>query len=322
MTDMTYRQLGDSGLTVSTVGLGCNNIGKRLDKDATRELVEAAIDVGVTLFDTADVYGAEPGASEELLGQVLQDRPGARESIVLATKFGKPMGGAVLPMHEARGSRRYVRAAIEHSLRRLCTDYIDLYQMHEPDPRTPIDETLDALDELVREGKVRYVGCSQFAAWQIVDADWSARTAGTARFISAQNQYSLLDRDVEHDVIPACEHVGVGLLPFFPLSNGLLTGKYHRGQPAPGGTRLATSDYAEILENANWTAVEGLRAFAESKGLSMLDLAIGGLAAQPGVASVIAGATSAEQVRANAKAGSWEPSGADLVEIDEITSMR
>lgn len=316
---MTYRQLGDSGLTVSTVGLGCNNIGKRLDKDGTRELVDAALEVGITLFDTADIYGAEPGASEDLLGQALQGR---RENIVLATKFGKPMRGAVLPMHEARGSRRYVRAAIEQSLRRLRTDYIDLYQMHEPDPRTPIDETLDALDELVREGKVRYVGSSQFAAWQIVDADWSARTAGAARFISAQNQYSLLDRDIEADVIPACEHVGVGLLPFFPLSNGLLTGKYHRGQPAPSGSRLGTSDYAEILENADWDAVEGLRAFAEQRSLSMLDVAIAGLAAQPGVASVIAGATSAEQVRANARAGRWEPSGADLVELDEITSGR
>jgi aryl-alcohol dehydrogenase-like predicted oxidoreductase len=319
MTDMTYRQLGDSGLTVSTVGLGCNNIGKRLDKDATRALVDAAIDAGVTLFDTADIYGAEPGASEDLLGQGLLGR---RENVVLATKFGKPMRGVTLPAHEARGSRRYIHAAIEHSLRRLRTDYIDLYQMHEPDPRTPIDETLDALEGLVREGKVRYIGSSQFAGWQIVDADWSARTAGTARFISAQNQYSLLDREIEDDVIPACEHVGVGLLPFFPLSNGLLTGKYHRGQPAPSGSRLASADYADVLHNADWQAVEGLRAFAEQRGRTMLDIAIGGLAAQPGVASVIAGATTGDQVRANAKAGGWEPTGADLVEIVEFTSGR
>jgi len=317
MSGMTYRQLGDSGLTVSAVGLGCNNIGRRLDKDATRELVDAALDAGITLFDTADIYGTEPGGSEDLLGQALVGR---RESIVLATKFGKSMRGTVLPEHEARGSRRYIRAAIEHSLRRLRTDYIDLYQIHEPDPRTPIEETLDALDELVREGKVRYIGSSQFAAWQIVDADWAARTAGKARFISAQDQYSLLDRGIEAEVVPACEHVGIGLLPFFPLSNGLLTGKYHRGKPAPSGTRLARAEFADVLETANWTAIERMRAFADERGLSMLDVAIAGLAAQPCVASVIAGAMNPEQVRANVQAGAWEPTAADLVEIDEIAA--
>lgn len=314
---MTYRQLGDSGLTVSTVGLGCNNVGRRLDKDATCELVDAAIDAGVTLFDTADIYGAEPGGSEDLLGQALVGR---RENVVVATKFGKPMGGAVLPEHEARGSRRYIRAAVEHSLRRLRTDYLDLYQMHEPDPRTPIDETLDALNELVREGKVRYIGSSQFAGWQIVDADWVARTDGTARFISAQDHYSLIDRGIEADVIPACEHLGIGLLPFFPLSKGLLTGKYRRGEAAPSGTRLARDDYADVLETANWTAIEGLQAFAERRSVSMLDVAIGGLAAQPAVASVIAGAMSPEQVRANVQAAAWEPTAADLAEIDDITA--
>jgi aryl-alcohol dehydrogenase-like predicted oxidoreductase len=314
---MTYRQLGDSGLTVSTVGVGCNNMGRRLDKDGTRAVVDAALDVGVNFFDTADVYGSEPGASEDLLGQAVQGR---RDDVVLATKFGKPMRGATLPEHEARGSRRYIRASVEKSLRRLRTDYIDLYQMHEPDVRTPIEESLDALDELVREGKVRYIGSSQFSGWQIVDADWTARTSGTARFISTQGEYSLLERDVEREIVPACEQMGVGILPFFPLSSGLLTGKYHRGEPPSDGGRLSESRYASVLAEANWDAIEALRAFAEARGITMLDVAIGGLAAQPAVASVIAGAMTAEQVRSNARAGSWEPSAQDLVEIDEITS--
>jgi aryl-alcohol dehydrogenase-like predicted oxidoreductase len=314
---MTYRQLGDSGLTVSTVGVGCNNMGRRLDKDGTRAVVDAALDVGVNFFDTADVYGSEPGASEDLLGQAVQGR---RDDVVLATKFGKPMRGATLPEHEARGSRRYIRASVEKSLRRLRTDYIDLYQMHEPDVRTPIEESLDALDELVREGKVRYIGSSQFSGWQIVDADWTARTSGTARFISTQGEYSLLERDVEREIVPACEQMGVGILPFFPLSSGLLTGKYHRGEPPPDGGRLSESRYASVLAEANWDAIEALRAFAEARGITMLDVAIGGLAAQPAVASVIAGAMTAKQVRSNARAGSWEPSAQDLVEIDEITS--
>ncbi len=317
MPAMTYRQLGDSGLTVSTVGLGCNNMGRRLDKDGTRAVVDAALDAGINFFDTADVYGSEPGASEDLLGQSLQGR---RDDVVIATKFGKPMQGATLPEYEARGSRRYIRASVEKSLRRLRTDYIDLYQMHEPDPRTPIDESLDALDELVREGKVRYIGSSQFAGWQIVDADWAARTAGDVRFISAQNEYSLLERAIEAEVQPACEQIGVGILPYFPLANGLLTGKYHRDQPAPTGGRLSESRYAEVLKNANWDVVEGLRAFAAARDLTMLDVAIGGLAAQPAVASVIAGATSPDQVRANAQAGLWEPSARDLSDLDAITA--
>lgn len=314
MSDMTYRQLGDSGLTVSTVGLGCNNLGARLDKDAARELVDATIEVGVTLFDTADVYGSEPGESEDLLGQALAGR---RDQVVVATKFGKPMRGRTLPEHEARGSRRYIRAAVEGSLRRLRTDYIDLYQMHEPDLRTPIDETLDALGELVREGKVRYLGSSNFAGWQIIDADWTARVAGNPRFVSAQNEYSFLSRDVEAEVIPACEHVGVGMLPFFPLASGLLTGKYSRAQQAPSGTRLASRP--ERLAAANWDVIEGLQRFADERGITTLDAAIGGLAAQPTVASVIAGATRPEQVRANAAAGRWEPSADDLIALDEIT---
>lgn len=317
MADMTYRQLGDSGLTVSTVGLGCNNMGRRIDKDETRAVVDAAFDAGITLFDTADAYGDPVGSSEDLLGQALEGR---RDRVVIATKFGKPMRGTVLPENEARGSRRYIRAAVEGSLRRLRTDYIDLYQMHEPDMRTPIDETLDALDELVRAGKVRYIGSSNFAAWQIVDADWASRTAGGTRFISAQNEYSLLKRDIEAEVVPACEQVGVGILPFFPLSSGLLTGKYRRGEQAPPGTRLDGPRYSDVLASANWAVIEALQAFADERGITMLDVAIGGLAAQPGVASVIAGATKAEQVHANAHAGRWEPTAGDLARIDELTS--
>ena len=318
MADMTYRQLGESGLTVSTVGLGCNNMGRRIDKDQTRAVVDAAFDAGITFFDTADVYGSPVGASEDLLGQVLEGR---RDQIVLATKFGKPMGGTVLPEHEARGSRRYIRATVEASLRRLRTDYIDLYQMHEPDPRTPIDETLDALDELVREGKVRYVGSSNFAAWQVVDADWTARTSGTPRFISAQNEYSLLNREIEAELVPACEQTGIGILPFYPLKSGLLTGKYRRGEAAPSGTRLHAGSYAEWMTTANWDVIEALQAFAGGRGIALLDVALGGLAAQPAVASVIAGATKPEQVHANARAGLWEPSADDLVRIDEITGV-
>jgi aryl-alcohol dehydrogenase-like predicted oxidoreductase len=313
MSAMTYRQLGNSGLTVSTVGLGCNNVGRRLDVEATRTLLEAAFDEGVTLFDTADIYGTEPGDSEDVLGEALEGR---RDEIVLATKFGMARS-TVLPAHEARGSRRYIRASIEASLRRLRTDYIDLYQLHTPDPRTPIEETLEALDELVREGKVRYIGSSNLAGWQVIDADWVARSSSGARFISAQNHYSLLERDIEDEVVPACDHTGVGLLPYFPLANGLLTGKYKRSAPAPAGSRLA--DRAAALENANWDVIEGLERLAAERGVTILHLAIGGLAAQPAVASVIAGATSPEQVRANVVAGLWEPTADDLVAIDDIT---
>jgi aryl-alcohol dehydrogenase-like predicted oxidoreductase len=314
MKDMPYRQLGSSGLTVSAVGLGCNQIGRKLDLDATRAVVDAAIEAGITMFDTADVYGSSPGDSEELLGLALEGR---RDAVVVATKFGMSMQGTTLPGHEARGSRRYIRAAVEGSLRRLHTDHIDLYQLHRPDPQTPIEETLEALDEIVREGKVRYIGSSNFAGWQIVDADWAARVNGTARFVSAQNEYSLLERGIETDVIPAAAHVRVGVTPYFPLSRGLLTGKYRRGEPAPAGTRLA--DSAHVLDDADWDVLERLEKFAEMRGVHLLDVAIGGLAAQPGVASVIAGATSPEQVRANAQAVTWQPAAVDLIELDDIT---
>ncbi|HVA60570.1 MAG TPA: aldo/keto reductase [Mycobacteriales bacterium] len=306
---MRYRQLGSSGLTVSVSGLGCNNFGRRLGLEDTRSVVHAALDAGVTLFDTADIYGE----SEALLGEVLAER---RDEIVLATKFGMSMGGRIAPEHEARGSRRYIRRAVESSLRRLRTDYIDLYQMHQPDPRTPIAETLAALDELVTEGKVRYLGSSNFAGWQIADAEWIARTRGSTRFVSAQNEYSLLERAVEVEVVPACRAHGVGLLPFFPLAGGLLTGKYRRGAPAPAGTRL--HGRVEGIGEAKFDIVEALEKYAESSGRSLLELAIGGLAAQPAVASVIAGATTPEQVRANVAAAEWEPTPPELAELDAI----
>lgn len=309
---MTYRQLGDSGLTVSTVGLGCNNFGRRIDQEAATSVVRRALDSGITLYDTADIYGH--GQSEEMLGRALGAE---RENVVVATKFGMDMHGANGPDWGVRGSRRYVRKAVEASLRRLGTDWIDLYQLHAPDPVTPIDETLAALDELIREGKVRYLGSSNFSGWQVVEADWVARTAGTERFVSAQNEYSLLERGVEAEVVPACEHVGVGLLPYFPLASGLLTGKYRRGEQGPAGTRLAGGDTR--LENADWDTIEKLGQYAAERGLRPIDVAIGGLAAQPAVASVIAGATRPEQVVDNVQAGLWEPSGEDLVALDEIT---
>jgi aryl-alcohol dehydrogenase-like predicted oxidoreductase len=309
---MKYRQLGQSGLTVSVVGVGCNAFGARIDEQRTREVVEAALDEGVTLFDTADTYGT--GASEELLGRALGSR---RADVVVATKFGMDMQGANGPDWGVRGSRRYIRKAVEASLRRLGTDWIDLYQMHKPDPATPIEETLAALHELVVEGKVRYLGSSNFTGWQVVDADWVARTAGHTAFVSAQNKYSLADRSADDDLIPACEHVGVDLLPFFPLEFGLLTGKYRRGQPAPSGTRLAAQ--TQRLENADFDLIEALEAFAAERSVTILDVAVGGLIAQPSIGSVIAGATSAEQVVANVRAGEWEPSDDDLAALDSVT---
>ncbi|WP_329477230.1 aldo/keto reductase [Kribbella sp. NBC_01484] len=314
MSEMEYRQLGDSGLTVSTVGLGCNNFGRRLDAARTDAVVNAAVDAGITLFDTADVYHGEHGFSEELLGKALGDR---RDEVVIATKFGGDMHGANGPDWGVRGSRRYIRKAVESSLQRLGTDWIDLYQLHVPDPVTPIEETLAALTELVAEGKVRYIGSSQFAAWQVVDADWAARTAGLEHFVSAQNRYSLLDREVEDELAPACEHLGLGILPFFPLSSGLLTGKYKRGETPPDGTRLATQP--DRLANADFDKIEALETFAAERDLSLIDVAIGGLAAQPAVASVIAGATTPEQIAQNVAAGLWDPTASDLAALDELT---
>ncbi|HET7763263.1 MAG TPA: aldo/keto reductase [Phycicoccus sp.] len=308
---MRYVTLGDSDLEVSVLGIGCNAFGARIDADRTRAVVDAAVDAGVTLFDTADVYG--DGASEELLGRALGAR---RDSVILATKFG--MGGAAGEAVGGHGSRAYVRSAVEASLTRLGTDRIDLYQLHRPDPLTPIEETLGALDELVTEGKVRFVGSSNLAAWQVVDADWASRTGGFARFVSAQNEYSLYNRAAEAELVPACEAVGVGLLPYFPLAYGLLTGKYRRGQGAPEGTRLALPAQASRLEGARWDRIDALQALADERGVSLLTLAVGGLAAQPAVASVIAGATRPEQVVANAAAAAWEPTAEDLAALDDV----
>ncbi|MGI8949551.1 MAG: aldo/keto reductase [Ornithinimicrobium sp.] len=310
---MTYRPLGDSGLMVSTVGIGCNAFGARVDQDVVTSIVDAALGVGVSLFDTADIYGA--GASELTLGRALHGR---RDEVVLATKFGMDMQGANGPDWGARGSRRYIRAAVEASLRRLDTDWIDLYQMHRPCPVTPVEETLAALQELVTEGKVRYLGSSNFAGWQVIEADWVARTGGSAAFISAQNKYSLLDRAAEAELIPACEHVGVGILPFFPLEYGLLTGKYTRDHQAPEGSRLSGDAQAERLAQADWDAIEAVQEYADQRGRSMLDVAIAGLAAQPAVASVISGVTSAEQVRSNAAALDWEPTLEDLAALESL----
>jgi aryl-alcohol dehydrogenase-like predicted oxidoreductase len=305
------RPLGTSGLVVSRVGLGCNNFGRRIGLDQARAVVDAAIDEGVTLFDTADSYGD----SEEILGTALDGR---RDQVVLATKFGWDVGGANGPDWGARGSRRYIRRAVERSLRRLRTDWIDLYQLHRPDGVTPMEETLAALTDLVREGKVRYVGSSNLPAWQVADAEWLARTRGSERFVSAQNHYSLLDRGVEADLVPACERYGIGLLPYFPLANGLLTGKYRRGEVPPEGTRLAGPRGSGELTDERFDVVEALEAFAAERSLSLLDVAIGGLAAQPAVASVIAGATSPDQVKANVAAGRWRPSDDDLAVLDAV----
>ncbi|MDT5031049.1 MAG: hypothetical protein QOC94_1220 [Actinoplanes sp.] len=317
MSDMTYRRLGSSGLVVSTIGLGCNNVGRKLDADGTRAVVDAAFDAGITLFDTADIYGTPHGASEELLGLALKGR---RDEIVLATKFGMDMAGMNGADRGARGSRGYILRAVEASLRRLDTDYIDLYQIHAPDAETPIEETLAALDDLVRAGKVRYLGNSNFAGWQLADADWTARAAGHSAFISAQNQYSLLHRGVEAEIIPACEHFGLGFLPFFPLASGLLSGKYRRGQKAAAGTRLAQERYQPWLDGADWDLIEALTAFGAERGHSLLDVAIAGLAARPAVTSVIAGATTADQIRANAAAGTWDLTPQEAADLDTLLS--
>jgi aryl-alcohol dehydrogenase-like predicted oxidoreductase len=309
---MRYRTLGTSGLVVSVVGLGGNNFGRRLDVDGTRAVVDAAFDAGINLIDTADIYGGQ-GASESLLGEVLAGR---RDEVVLATKFGMDMGGSNGPDWGARGSRRYIRLAVESSLRRLRTDWIDLYQYHAPDGVTPLEETVAALDELVQEGKVRYVGSSNLAAWQVADADSFARHAGITRFVSAQNGYSLIDRTVERELTPACVEHGVGILPYFPLANGLLTGKYRRGEAAPAGTRMV--DRIESVRDRTFDRVEAFETYARERGIGLLDVAISGLAAQPAVGSVIAGATKPEQVAANAAAGDWEPSPEDLAALDAI----
>jgi aryl-alcohol dehydrogenase-like predicted oxidoreductase len=318
MPDIAYRPLGKSGLIVSTIGLGCNNFGRpktaTATQEGTTEVIDAAIDAGITLFDTADTYGGERGLSETLMGDSLK---GKRDRVVIATKFGMDMQGANGPDWGARGSRRYIRIAVEASLKRLQTDWIDLYQLHAPDGVTPMSETLEALDELIAEGKVRYIGHSNLAGWQIAEAEYLAELAGHPKFISAQNEYSLIARGVEDEVLPAVNAYGLGFLPFFPLFNGLFTGKYTRsGGPADG--RL-TVIRPEALERVNWDAMEAYQAFCDERGISMLEATVGWFLAQPGVTSIIAGATKADQVRQNAEAGTaWTPSAEDAAMISEL----
>ncbi|KPC64664.1 aldo/keto reductase [Streptomyces chattanoogensis] len=307
---MRYLSMGTSGLQVSAVGLGCNDLGRSVGLDQARTVISAALDSGITLFDTADVYGD----SESVLGECLQ---GQREEVVLATKFGhQKLGMGYGPAAGAKGGRTYIRRAVEASLRRLRTDYIDLYQIHTPDPHTPIEETLTALTELVREGKVRYIGNSNFAGWQIAEAACTSRSRGLEPFISAQNRWSLLNRDIENEVVPAARRFGLGVLPYFPLSNGLLTGKVRRGKAIPEGTRIAESAYQVTEERLD--TVEALIAWGMKNGRSLLEIAIGCLAALPGCSSVIAGAKQPGQVRANAAAGEWIPTAQELREVLEL----
>ena len=311
---MEQRNLGRSGLQVSIVGLGCNNFGRRCDKEQTAVVVQKALELGITLFDTADIYGPG-GLSEEYLGAALQ---GKRREVIIATKFVGPMGEGPL---WGGASRRYIVDAVEASLRRLGTDYIDLYQIHFPDTNTPIDETLRALDDLVRQGKVRYIGCSNFTGWQVVEAQWITRTQHLSPIVSAQNQYNLLDRRIERALVPASRAYGLGILPYFPLASGFLTGKYRSGQPPPEGTRLAGAGPMadRVLTERNFETLTKLEAFVESRGRSMLDLAIGWLASQPCVASVIAGATKPEQLEQNASAAEWRLTAEELAEVDTMT---
>jgi aryl-alcohol dehydrogenase-like predicted oxidoreductase len=293
---------------VTVVGLGCNNFGGRIDETASRAVIDAALDAGVTFFDTADVYGGG-GGSEEIIGRALAGR---RDRVVLATKFGHDLGDG----ETARGARPYILKAIEASLRRLQTDWIDLYQYHRPDGVTPIEETLGALNDLVQEGKVRAIGSSNFTTALVDEAAAAARDQGLSPFVSEQSEYSWLERRAEKELIPTCERLGVGFIPYFPLASGLLTGKYRRGEPPPEGTRL----HGREIPEERLAKVERLETWAEAHGVSLLEAAIGGLAAQPGIASVIAGATKPDQVRANAQAGRWEPTAEELASLRDAAT--
>ena len=313
---MQIRNLGHSGLRVSAIGLGCNNFGGRIDLEASRRVVHAALDAGITLFDTADVYG-ERGGSETVLGELLGDR---RKDIVLASKFGMPMNDR----ETLKGaSRRYIVSAVEASLKRLRTDWLDLYQQHFPDPLTPIEETLRALDDLTRAGKIRYYGCSNFSSWQVVEAVWTARSSGLAGFVSCQDEVSLVVRKHETDLMPAMRQYGLGLLPYFPLASGLLTGKYKRNTPMPEDARLTkTARLADkYLTERNWAVAEKLDDFARARGHTILELAFSWLLSRAPVSSVIAGATKPEQILANVAAGAWTLSEHDLKAIDGITGI-
>jgi len=316
VADLRRRTLGSSSIEVPVVGIGCNNFGGRIDEERSARVIEAALDEGVAFFDTADIYSA--GRSEEIIGRTLEGR---RDRAVIATKFGGAMGSP----DRRGGSRRWITEAVEDSLRRLRTDHIDLYQHHYYDDSTPLDETLGALHDLVGAGTVRAIGCSNYTGPQIEQAHDIARTRGWTQYVIVQNQYSLLHRrDLEDDVVPVCQRLGIGILPYFPLAHGLLTGKYRRGQEPPAGTRLAGNSQraAALMTDQNFEVVEALDGFARSRGVELLDVAVGSLAAQPSVVSVIAGATTAEQVSANARAGRWVPSAEDMAEIDRITTTR
>jgi aryl-alcohol dehydrogenase-like predicted oxidoreductase len=307
-----YRRLGRSGLEVSVVGIGCNNFGRRCDLDQTKAVVDQAIEVGINLFDTADIYGGD-GMSEQFLGKALDRR---RQDVVVATKFAGPMGEG--PMRRG-ASRKYIMDAVDASLTRLNTDYIDLYQVHFPDPETPMEETVRALDDLVSSGKVRYLGNSNFSGWQIAHADWIARTNHQTPFIAAQNEWSLLRRGVEKEIVPAAQTFGLGVLPFFPLASGLLTGKYKRGEAAPDGTRLSAGPMAErALTDHNFDIVEPLDEYAQQRGHTLLELAFSWLASHPAVGSVIAGATKPEQVTSNAESAGWVLTAEERADVDAI----
>jgi aryl-alcohol dehydrogenase-like predicted oxidoreductase len=312
---MHIRNLGGSGLRVSVVGLGCNNFGLRSDAESSRKIIHKALDLGVTLFDTADVYAGR-GASETVLGEALGDR---RKDIVLATKFGMPMSDDGTKQGAAR---RYIMRAVEDSLRRLKTDYIDLYQQHRFDPLTPIEETLRALDDLVRAGKVRYIGNSNFPAWRLAEAEFTARAGALSRFVSCQDEYNILTRGIEKELLPAASAYGLGLLPYYPLAGGLLTGKYQRGAPAPADSRFGKvpSLKEQYATPRNEDIVERLGSFAKARGHTLTELAFSWLAGRPQVASVIAGASSPEQVAQNVKAAEWQLSAGDYTEIDAITA--
>lgn len=312
---MEQRNLGKSGLLVSVVGIGCNNFGGRIDFEASKAVIHKALDLGITLFDTADTYGNR-GGSETILGQVLGEE---RKNIVLATKFGWDMDDA----GKMKGaSRRYIMSAVQASLKRLKTDYIDLYQLHKPDPRTPIEETLRTLNDLVRMGMVRYIGCSNLPAWQVSDAYWTARSLGLEGFASCQDEYSLLVRDVERELVPAIERYQMGLLPYFPLASGLLSGKYRKDAPMPEDARLTKNQNLArgVLTERNWQIVEQLRAFCEARGRSLLELAFSWLAAKPVVSSVIAGATKPEQLEQNVQAVNWKLTSEELAEVERIVT--